>query len=150
MSSVTVRDPFHDVRSLMRYAFNDPRPRWFGPELWAQGNGERGHAIPVNVYKTDDGVGLDAWVPGFDRDEIEVTLEKGMLTLRATQEGEHEEKAPHYFVHEVPRRVSTRSLQLGDSYDADSVEGTLKNGVLHLEIGRVAEAQPRKVEIAAG
>jgi len=85
-------------------------------------------------------------------------LEKGKLTIRAETTSEAAETKDDaeasqddgrtYFIRERHWGSVSRSLFVGDSWDADSVSGTLNDGVLVVTIKKAKEAQPRRVEIA--
>ena len=89
----------------------------------------------------------------------------GKLTIRAEKVSESEDNETEaakgggadaskdevertYFVHERHWGSVSRSLLVGDSWDADSISGTLKDGVLVLTIKKAKAAQPRHVEIS--
>lgn len=158
--SLTIRDPFREMRSLMRHAFDDDGLGWFD-DLPAGGgparNGRplRSKTIPLDVFESTGGLTVSAPLPGFARDDIEVTLEKGKLSIRADKSAEKsdEEKQDEdrtYFLRERSHGVSSRSILIGDSYDPDSIEGSLKDGVLTIAVRKVPAAQPKRVAINAG
>jgi HSP20 family protein len=168
MTSVTVRDPFAEMRSIMRRSFDEPffarqRRGHFAPITRHEPEGSSGLAL--NVYETDEGLSVEAPIPGFSKDDVDVVLEKGKLTIRAEKaetsepdgtgaSEDGETKAPSdeagrtYFVRERPWGNVSRSLLVGDSWDADSIAGVLKDGVLVLTIKKAKSAQPRHVEIS--
>ena len=90
MSNITVRDPFHDMRNATRHAFDGPffRRAWSGdlsPALRSR-NGHSSHALALDVYEDDGVLHVEAPLPGFTKDDVKVTLEKGKLTIRAEHE----------------------------------------------------------------
>ncbi len=156
MANLAMHDPFQDMRSFMRRAFDDRRPSWFD-DYGAAARGESGARVraltlPLDVFESEDGLTVQAPVPGFSKDEVEVTLQKGQLTIRADKKGEHEEKHEEdgrtYFLRERSHGASSRSLLIGESYDPNSVEGALKDGVLTLSVKKAPEAQPKRVAIS--
>ena len=172
MPDIMVRDPFSELRSFMRRAFSDLGPRDpFGDVGPSAVRRSVHRAIPLDVYETPEGLIVQAPVPGFTKDEIDVTYERGTLSIRTahteytahtahTAHTEHTAQTaePHdapavdertYFLREVEQGVHSRSLRIGDAYDPDSIRGDLKDGVLTLQIQRAAAAQPRKVPIQA-
>ena len=110
-------------------------------------------AMPVNVYETEAGIAIDATLPGFDKDDIEVTFEAGRLRIRAEhnvencEDGGHDHEDRRYRYREVFRRRAERSFEIGDRFDTDAIQAELGKGVLHLELPRSAAAQTQKIEI---
>lgn len=149
-ANVIVRDPFHEMRDRVRRAFDETLPGWFDESAVATRHSQT-QTIPLDVFETDAGLTVEAPLPGFSADEVEVTLEKGKLTVRAEHNSEHSEESEvegrTYFLRERSQGVISRSILIGDSYDSSSVEGTLKDGVLKIGVKKAPEAQPRRVEI---
>ena len=96
---------------------------------------------------------IEAPLPGFSKDEIKVTLEKGRLSIRAEDEDagtdQQAAEAHTYFLRERFRGVVARSVLVGDIYDPDSVTAALQNGVLPLTIKKLAAALPREITVQA-
>ncbi|MEE9277017.1 MAG: Hsp20/alpha crystallin family protein [Dehalococcoidia bacterium] len=153
MPNLIVRDPFSDMRALMRRAFDDTFPgRWF-PEsdAWVRAPG-RGRALSLDVYETDDGLTVEAPLPGFSKDDIDVTLEQGKLTIRAQKHDESEENKSEngrtYVLRERRHGVASRSLLIGEAYDPDSVSASLNDGLLTLQIKKAATVEPKRILIS--
>ena len=171
MANITVRDPFHEMRSVMRHAFDEPffRRSWNGdlsPALRRR-TGASSHTLALDVYEDDGVLHVEAPLAGFTKDDVKVTLEKGKLTIRAEQEATTESNTGEtdvdaepegtddsstdgrrYFVRERRSGAVARSLLIGDTWDADTVHGTLEDGVLKLTVTKTVEALPRTVEIS--
>ncbi|KPK04418.1 MAG: heat-shock protein [Betaproteobacteria bacterium SG8_39] len=101
---------------------------------------------PVDVIEDAEGITLYADLPGVSKERLTVQVEADTLTLSGEMDlampqgmaATHAEVTlPGY------RRVFTLSKEL----DAQKLSAELKNGVLKLRIGKVAHAQPRKVQI---
>lgn len=111
--------------------------------------------MPVNVYETETGIAIDATLPGFDKDDIEVTFEAGRLRIRAEHNVEacedtgHDHADRRYRYREVFRRRAERSFDIGDRFDAAAIQAELGKGVLHLELPRSEAAQTQEIEINA-
>lgn len=109
--------------------------------------------MPVNVYETETGIAIDATLPGFDKEDIEVTFEEGRLKIRAEHNVESCEDASHdhedrrYRYREVFRRRAERSFELGDRFNPEAIQAELGKGVLHLELPRSEGATTQKIEI---
>jgi HSP20 family protein len=85
----------------------------------------------IEVFRTEQGFTVEIPVAGFKPGEIDVTVKEDIVTVSGKSE----------------RRAFTRSLQLPDDVDPNSINAKVENGLLTLELGRHPEAQPRKIEI---
>jgi len=107
----------------------------------------RTFAPKVDIVETDAGLRLWAEMPGVDENAIEVELVDGVLSIRgrvATEEYANLE--PLYTEYGVGN-FETR-FRLSNAIDGERIQARLKNGVLELELPKVAAAKPRKIEIA--
>jgi HSP20 family protein len=109
----------------------------------------------VNVYEDADHFHVEAELPGFAKDEVEITLEDGVLTIRAERQDETNtpQNAPHNRqpLH-IERRWTRfeRSFTLPTAVDENSVQARLDNGVLAITLNKREEVKPRKIHITAG
>lgn len=101
----------------------------------------------VNVRETGDAYHIEAEVPGIDPAEIEVTLDKGVLTLSGERRdgGEEDDGSLRHVERSYGRFV--RRFTLPDSADGDTIEARADQGVLKLTIARKAASQPRRIEV---
>ena len=131
------RDPFRELDRLLSMAASGTRAPL---------------GMPLDVYRGEDGsYHIEADLPGVDSDSMEVTVERGVLTIRA-------ERTPHYgdeesvIVVERPHGSFTRQLSLGEGVDSENLTAEYADGVLHVIIPASPKIQPRRVEVtrAAG
>ena len=120
-----------------------PLSRVFG--LWDGGAAVRGF-MPMDATRNEDEVVLRFDVPGIDRESIDVTVDRGILTVRARRAEENSENGRR-FIRERVAGTFTRSVRLGDALDADKVEAAYADGVLTVRVPVAEQAKPRKVEI---
>ncbi|HTO53103.1 MAG TPA: Hsp20/alpha crystallin family protein [Myxococcota bacterium] len=107
----------------------------------------RTYAPKVDILETDSGLRLWAEMPGVDEKSIEVELVDGVLSIRgrvATEEYANLE--PLYTEYGVGN-FETR-FRLANTIDGEHIHAKLQNGVLELELPKVAAAKPRRIEIA--
>jgi HSP20 family protein len=102
--------------------------------------------IPMDATRDDDEVVFRFDVPGIDRDSIDVTVDRGVLTVSARRAEEHSENGRR-FIRERVSGTFTRSVRLGDALDAEKVEAAYADGVLTVRVPVAEQAKPRKVEI---
>jgi len=104
---------------------------------------------PVDIEESGDKFVLYVDVPGVDLKSVDITLEKGVLSVAGSRE-----KVPAKEGVELRRaeRVAGRFFRrfsLPDTVDADAVSATGTNGVLEISIPKRAAVQPRRIEIRA-
>jgi len=100
----------------------------------------------VDVREEETRYVILADVPGVDPKEIEISMDKGVLTIKGERKNESAESAK---ATRVERTVGgfKRSFSLPDSVDADAITAAGKHGVLEISIPKKAQAAPRKIEI---
>lgn len=97
---------------------------------------------PVDVYEVDDSIAVDAEMPGFKPEEIDVTLDRGVLSICAERKAE-ETGGPRHLSERRFTRVE-RSFSLPADVDPSSAMAKLEDGVLHLELPKTEESQSRR------
>jgi HSP20 family protein len=117
---------------------------WMG-NWWDQGTRDLVGAYPVDIHEDENFIYVDAEMPGFTRDQIEVTLEKGVLTIQAERKTEEKKGEPH--IQERRFTKVARSFTLPNTVDENKVEAKVTDGVLHLKLSKREEVKPRKIEV---
>ena len=85
-------------------------------------------------------------VPGIDPEQLEVTVDRGILAISGKREEERTEN-DKFFVRERTMGTFTRRLRLPETLNADAVEASYANGVLEVRIPVLEQAKPRKIEV---
>ncbi len=101
-------------------------------------------ALDVVRHETDVTLRLD--VPGIDPEQLEVTVDRGVLTISGKREEERTEN-DKFFVRERTMGTFTRRLRLPETLNAEAVEASYANGVLEVKVPVLEQAQPRKIEV---
>lgn len=101
----------------------------------------------VDVTEEENRYVLHADVPGVDPENIEITLENGVLTIRGQREASNTESGTGY--RRVERSYGTffRRFTLPDTADAEKISAQSKNGVLELVIPKQEKVQPRRITV---
>ena len=102
--------------------------------------------MPLDVVRHENDVTLRLDVPGIDPEQIEVTVDRGILTISGKREEERAEN-DKFFVRERTMGTFTRRMRLPESLNAEAVEASYANGVLEVRIPVTEQAQPRKIEV---
>ena len=132
MLELTRWDPFWNFRRHVYQSALAERPR-FG--------------FPVDVKETDQGFVLEASVPGLKAGNISVTVEDGVLHIRAERSGETESEDGRVILRERRTGSVSRALTLPESVDPDNVEAHLADGRLSLTVPYSEERAPKIKEI---
>jgi HSP20 family protein len=102
--------------------------------------------LPMDVWQTDDGFHVCLDLPGVDPDSVDITTERNILTITAERRAEYQE-GQSVLIAERPQGTFTRQLQLGDTVDAENIQASYGDGVLHLTLPMTQAAQPRRVQV---
>ncbi|MEO3809102.1 Hsp20/alpha crystallin family protein [Sphaerisporangium sp. B11E5] len=113
------------------------------------GEGARNGVMPLDGVRRKDDVLLRFDLPGIDPDSIEVTVDRGVLSVSARREEELAED-DRVFVRERVMGTFTRRVYLSEHLDSERIDAAYHNGVLQIRIPVLEKAKPRKVEIQRG
>lgn len=106
----------------------------------------RRSVMPMDVIRRQDEVELRFDLPGIDPESLEVTVDRGVLTVSARRAEEYAEGENPYRRERV-MGTFTRRVSLSDTIDAEKIDAGYTNGVLSVRLPLLEKAQPRKVEI---
>jgi HSP20 family protein len=142
-------DPFREFATLQ-----DRMNRLFGDVyLRDEDVSQRGTWMPpVDIYETDaHDLVVKAELPDMTREDIEVTVENNVLTLKGTKKFTADVKDEQFRRIERSYGTFSRSFTLPNTVDASKVSAEYKNGVLTVKLPFREEARPRtiNVEVAA-
>jgi len=100
----------------------------------------------LNVKETDEAYTLELAVPGMPKDAFDINVDNGLLRLKAEHKHEDNQEDDNYVRREFSYQSFERSFQLPDDVDSEAIHASYTDGVLHIELPRVAEkAKPHKV-----
>jgi HSP20 family protein len=137
--STSVFRPFPELRSDVDRLFDEffHRPTFHlttsGPE--------------ADFYETEEEFVLELDLPGFGADDVDVTVEDGVLSITGERSEEREETKGTYHLRERSRDTFSRSFTIPHSIDAGSVAADFRRGVLTVKLPKAAEAKARRIEI---
>ncbi len=104
-------------------------------------------APTVDIREEKDRFVLLADIPGVDSKEIEITMEKGVLSIRGDRRPESPEEREAYKRLERPRGTFHRRFMLPDFADADRIAARGVNGVLEVTIPKYERTKPRRIAV---
>ena len=143
-------DPFGDLRQIQHTM----------DRMWRRfGNGSdhpsdtphiEAWAVPLDVVQKEDNTVIRASMPGVSPDNIHVSIEDNVLTLKGTTSEEHQEEDGAFLMRERRSGSFHRALRLPDSVDADKAEPHYQNGVLTITIPKAEAKRARQLQIHVG
>ncbi|WP_435064529.1 archaeal heat shock protein Hsp14 [Halobaculum sp. EA56] len=126
--------PFDDMNRMF-----DRMSRNFGRMDWGDLDGVRRSGIDVDVAEYDDEIAVMADLPGFAKEDIDLTVRDGVLTIRAEREISSDEgdDAGAYLRRERRAESMRRSITLPAEVREDEASATYANGVLTVTLPKV-------------
>ena len=105
-------------------------------------------APAVDILEDDDKLVFSSDMPGLDRDQVEITLENQVLTLRGERKLDRDDERNNY--HRIERTYGSfsRSFKLPNNVDTAAAKATFDNGILNIELPKREDAKPKKLEIS--
>jgi len=114
--------------------------RWMGEAAWPSS------AYAVDIHEDDDHVYVEAEMPGFKKDQINVTIEQGILSITAEREAQSKDGVKEH-LRERRRTRYQRLFTLPTTVDDSKVEARFEDGVLYLRFPKTAEVKPRRITV---
>ncbi len=142
MSLIKYTRPNLDLHSSR---FSDILDEFFNDSL----NYRRDSFMPnVDISETETEFEIAVTLPGMNKEDINVDLENGRLTISGERKFENEEKGKNYHRIESGFGTFNRSFQLPDTVDEESVEANYKDGMLNISIAKSEEKVKKQIEIS--
>lgn len=133
------------LRQAMDRLFEDsfvrPRSLAFG--------GFDGYGFPVDVTNGSDSITIEASLPGFEPDNVDITVENGVLSITAETTTDRREGEGESLVQEIRRGRVSRTIALPTGIEPDKATATFENGLLKLRIPKAEAVKPRQIRINA-
>ena len=131
-------DPFRDIDRLTEQLLGT-----------SAGSARAPRFMPMDLYRSGDHYVLHADLPGVDPGSVDVSVDGGILTVKA-QRSERTEHDVQWLTSERFTGSYLRQLSLGQDIDADHIAATYENGVLTVTLPVAERAKPRRIEITPG
>jgi HSP20 family protein len=139
-------DPFRDMVSMRRMM-----DRLIDQSLTGEGeNVQAEWTLPLDVIEQENEFVVKASLPGVKLDDIDVTFNKGMLTIKGEMKEESEKEEGQYHLHERRWGSYSRSIALPSSVEANAIRAEYQDGILLLRLPKTEEVKPKRITINAG
>ncbi len=102
----------------------------------------------VDVSETDTQFEVSVELPGLKKEDINVDLEKGRLTISGERKFKNDEEGKNYHRVETQYGKFSRSFYLPDTIDEDSILAKYEDGILNISINKSDEKVKKQIEIA--
>ena len=101
---------------------------------------------PVDIHEDADGLTVWAELPGFTKEQVDISIDQGLLTIAAQRDLVKPEEGTTHLNERRFTRVR-RQFTLPTTVDATNVDATLADGVLTLRLSKKEEVKPRKIKV---
>lgn len=102
----------------------------------------------VDIRETDNEYQVTVDLPGIKKDDLDIIIQDGLLTINAETREESQEVVAGRLIRQERRSGKyIRSLRLGADVNEDSVRAEYRDGILHLTIPKAEEVKPKKVQV---
>lgn len=141
-----VQRGYVDPLDVIGREFDTALNRFFG-----QSNGGHQYMAPygVDIREDADHLYVEADLPGFKKEEVDITCENQTLTISAEhKEEQKDQKSGDWLLNERRYARFLRSFTLPPTVDVQKVDAKLQDGVLKLVLNKREETKPRKIQVA--
>lgn len=101
----------------------------------------------VNMVDHDNDIEVQVAVPGIKKEELDVSINNQMITIRANKQEQQEEEKGRYFRHEIMRGEFQRTLSLPVDVDGDKAQASFHDGILKVTIPKAEQSKRKTIEI---
>ena len=102
---------------------------------------------PVDIREREDAYLVEVEIPGLKKDDVKITMENNILTIKGEKNQDSEEKRGDYHRTERVYGSFVRYFTLPSSAKSDKIEAQYKNGVLTITLPKAEEAKPKAIEV---
>jgi HSP20 family protein len=139
-------DPFGDVDAFFNRAMPGALMSW--PRLGAEGNGRKLDWAPsADISETDKEYLIRAELPAVRKEDVQVMLEDGMISIKGERRQNREDKNEKYHRVESFHGSFERRFSLPDNVDADAIRCDSKDGILTVHIPKTATPKAKVKQI---
>jgi HSP20 family protein len=104
----------------------------------------------MDLVETEDNLILRADLPGLSREQVEIEVKDGALTVSGERKADHEDKSEGYYRVERSFGRFSRSMTLPEGIDAESITADFHDGVLEVRVPKPEQRKPYRVQIGGG
>jgi HSP20 family protein len=141
--------PFREMEEMER-RFDDIFSRPLFPAVWRRMPAlEMGWAPAIEVFEKKNKFVVKAELPGMKEEDIDVSVDSDILTIKGKRQAESEVKEEEYYLCERSYGSFSRSIALPSSVDAKKIEASYEDGVLEVNLPKAPGVKAKKVTVSA-
>lgn len=144
MASLTRWDPFREMmtlRSTMDRLFDDTM------RSMGTGEGQSASSLALDVSENEGEYVVKASLPGIPEEELNVTLNNGVLSISGEFKAEEEKQDTRYHLRERRFGSFSRSISLPANVDEEAISASFEHGVLTVQLPKAEEAKPKRIAV---
>lgn len=122
--------------------------RWMRPFGWERPLGEMVSLPSVDVIDRDDEVVVRADVPGYKKEDIEISVSGSSLTIKGETKAEEKEEKGDYYRCEISHGAFSRTVALPAEVDDSKAKASMKDGVLELALPKLEKSKRHTISIS--
>ena len=118
------------------------------PSIWEDwGLEEATEQGGLDIYETEDEIVVEAPVPGISKEDVDVTIEGGVIRIKAETEETAEEGQEKKYYQKRAKRSFYYTASLPSRGKWDEAEAEIKDGVVHVNVPKKEEEKSKKIEV---
>lgn len=110
---------------------------------WLDSEGE----LTVDVYQTDKEIVIQSAIAGVEPEDLDISIEKDMVTIKGKREKQFEEKEKNYFYQECYWGRFSRKIILPAEVNSSKISASMKNGILCIRIPKIEGKKKTKISV---
>jgi HSP20 family protein len=140
--SITTRSPVREIETL-----RDRFDKLFADMTSWQRPVTETALVPLDIQEVNGEILVTASMPGIKPDDVEIEINRGVLTMRGKSEEERDEKEGNWHLHERRTGSVERTVTLPAPVDDESARATFEDGVLKVTFKKVETTPTRKIPV---
>ncbi len=133
-------DPFQDMEEVMKSML----------PMNSSQSMQKGFVPALDMYETKDAVVVETPLAGVDTKNVQVSVEKGVLTISGESKKEHEVEEKNYYRKETRSGSFYRQVPLPVAVDEEGVQAVFEEGILKITCPKASPAKAKKIDIQIG
>jgi len=142
MTDLTRWTPFADLEAIRQEIGRLVSEELSRPERRGERTGPT-----IDVTETDEEIVVSAELPGFDPQDLDVTLSRGAIVLCGQARDAEEQVGERYYARRRRWDAFRRRIPLPADVDVDKAKATFRHGLLEVRLPRFEDARPRALDI---
>lgn len=120
------------------------------PDLWNDSIGSWGRNFPADMWEDDTSVHVKMPLAGVKPEDVDITIENGVLTIKgeSREESEEGEKGKNYYQKQIRYGNFMQSFSLPSGIKADDTSAEFKDGMLMINVPKSEEAKPKQIKVS--